>query len=83
VVIAAVGEDLVGALTRPARRAGDLADAVNQWQQLGDVVAVGAGVGGHQRDAGGVADQMVLGGRPATVNRRRPGQSPLEEHGSG
>jgi hypothetical protein len=83
VVVAAVGDHVVGALARSAALAGDRADAVDEGQQLGDVVAVGAGVGGQQRHPGGVDDQMVLGARAATVNRRGPGQSPLEERGSG
>ena len=38
VVIAAVGDELLGALARPARLAADRADAVDQGQQLSDVV---------------------------------------------
>ena len=44
----------------PGGLAGDRADAIDQRQQLRDVVAVGAGVGGQQRDAGGVADDVCL-----------------------
>src|SRR3954470_704847 len=80
VVIATVGDELLGALARAAWLATDGADAVDERQQLGDVVAVAAGRRDGQRDAGGVADQVVLGARAATVNRRRPGQGPLEEH---
>jgi hypothetical protein len=56
VVVAAVGDHAVGALARPPTLAGDRADPVDQRQQPGDVVAVGAGVRGQQRPAGGVDD---------------------------
>ena len=69
VVVAAVGDHPVGALARTPRLAADGADAVDQGQQLGDVVAVGAGVGRQQRDACGVADQVVLGACASAVNR--------------
>jgi hypothetical protein len=46
VVIAAVGQDAVGALAGPADLPGDRRDGVDERQQLGDVVAVAAG----QRD---------------------------------
>jgi hypothetical protein len=46
VVVGAVGEQLVGALPRPAAPAPHGGDLVDQWQQFGDVVAVAAG----QRD---------------------------------
>jgi hypothetical protein len=77
VVRAAIGNEDIRALARPARLAGDRADAVDQRQQWGDVVAVGAGVTGQQRDALGVDDRVVLGPGAAAVNRRGPGQSPL------
>jgi hypothetical protein len=62
VVIAAVGEDEVGFVARPADLAGDWSgvEIVEQWQQLGDVVAVGASQRDGQRDAGRVDEQMVL-----------------------
>jgi hypothetical protein len=83
VVVAAVGYDVVGPLARAARLAGDPTDPVDQREELGDVVAVGAGVGRKQRDALGVDDQVVFGATTAAVNRRGPGQSPLSGHGSG
>jgi hypothetical protein len=60
VVIAAVGEHPVGASTGTAAFSPDRTDGVEQRQQLGDVVAVAAGQCDGQRNAGGVADQMVL-----------------------
>jgi hypothetical protein len=59
------------------------AHAVDERQQLGDVVAVAASQRDRQRDPGGVDNQVVLGAGAGTVNRRGPGQSPLEEHGCG
>jgi hypothetical protein len=43
VVIAAVGDQAVGALAWPRGLAADRADTVDQRQQLGDVVSVAAG----------------------------------------
>ena len=62
VVIAAVGEDLVGLLARPAGFARDRAgvEVVKQWQQLGDVVSVAAGQRDGQRDAAGVDEEVVF-----------------------
>jgi hypothetical protein len=61
-VIAAVGQDEIGLGSGPADLAGDRpgAELVQQRDQLGDVVAVAAGQGHGQRDAGGVDDQVVL-----------------------
>jgi hypothetical protein len=50
VVIAAVGDQAVGALAWPPALASDRADTVDQRQQLGDVVSVAAGQRGGQRD---------------------------------
>jgi hypothetical protein len=44
--------------------------------KLGDVVAVAAGEGDHQREAAGGDDQVVLGAGPAAVDRRWPTWSP-------
>jgi hypothetical protein len=48
VVIAAVGDQAVGALAWPPGLAADRADTVDQRQQLGDVVSVAAGQRGGQ-----------------------------------
>ena len=69
-----------GAAGRPCRAP---ARPVDQRQQLGDVVAVAAGQADRQRDPAGVGQQVVLGARAGTVNRRGPGQGPLEERGCG
>ncbi len=61
-VIATVGEDEVGLLARPAELAGDRAGVqlVEQWDELGDVVAVAAGQRDSQRNAAGIDEEMVL-----------------------
>jgi hypothetical protein len=77
VVIAAVGDHSLGPLPRPAALAGDRRDAVDQRQQLRDVVAVASGQCDRQRHPAGVDVEVMLGSGAGTVNRRRPGQSPL------
>ena len=71
VVVAAVGDDEVGASARSPRAALDGRDAVEQRLQLGDVVAVGAGQYPGERDAVGVDEEVVFGARPAPVDRAR------------
>ena len=70
VVVAAVGEQLPRSAAGPAAPAPDRRDGVDQREELGDVVAVAAGQGDRERDAAGVADQVVLGAGPAAVDRR-------------
>ncbi len=62
VVVAAIGQDEVGLLARPAGFASHRRgmQQVEQRQQLGDVVAVTAGQRDRQRDAGGIDEQVVL-----------------------
>ncbi len=83
VVVAAVGDEAVGSLAGPADLAADGGDAVDEGQQLGDVVAVAGGQRDGQRDAVAVDQQAVLGAQAGAVNRRGPGESPLEERGCG
>ena len=59
-VIAAVGEEPLGTSSRTSGLAGDRADAVDQRQQLGDVVAVPAGQADRKRNAVRICDQVVL-----------------------
>ena len=70
VVVAAVGEQLPRLASGPAAPAADRRNGVEQRDQLGDVVAVAAGQRDRQRDAAGVADQVVLGARARAVDRR-------------
>jgi hypothetical protein len=60
VVIATVGDRAIWALPGPATPARHRADPIHQRQKLGDVVAVGAGESGRERNAVGVDDQVVL-----------------------
>jgi hypothetical protein len=69
VVIAAVGEQLPRAPARPAAQAADRWHGLDQRDELGDVVAVAAGEAERERDPAGLADQMMLGTGPSTVDR--------------
>lgn len=60
VVIAPVGEQPVWAVARATDPAGDRRDAIDQGQELGDVVAMSAGQGDCQRQPTGVCQQVVL-----------------------
>jgi hypothetical protein len=60
VVIAPVSEQPIGALARAAHPAGDRDDAVDQREELGDVVAVPTCEGDRQRQPAGVGQQVVL-----------------------
>ena len=71
VVVAAVGHEDLGAPARAAHLAGDRRHRVHQRDQLGDVVAVAAGQRDRERDARPVGEKVVLGARPAPVDRAR------------
>ena len=60
VVIAPVGEQPIRALAGTADLAGDRHDAVEEGQQLGDVVAIAAGQRDRQRQPAAVSQQVVL-----------------------
>jgi len=62
VVIAAVSEHDIGLLPRPPRFAADRpgVQEIEQREQLGDVVAVGAGQRDRERDPGAVDQEVVL-----------------------
>jgi hypothetical protein len=76
VVVAAVGVDLARFAAGSSSSAADGWHGLDQWDQLRDVVAVAAGERDRQRNAAGVADQMVLGTRTPTVDRGRADVSP-------
>jgi len=71
VVIAAVGEQLARTPQRSSGTATHRRHCVEQRQELGDVVAVAAGQDAGERDAARVDEQVVLGARPAAVDRAR------------
>jgi hypothetical protein len=64
VVVAAVGVDLRGLAAGAGRVRADRWDRLQQWDELGDVVAVAGGQQHRQRDTAGVGDQMVFGAQP-------------------
>jgi len=61
VVVAAIGDDCVGAATRPADEAAHGRHLVEQRDQLGDVVAVAARERPGERDPARVDQEVVLG----------------------
>jgi hypothetical protein len=68
VVVAAVGDQRFGAAPRPADPAAHARHAVEQFQQLGDVVAVAAGKRPGQWDPAAVYEQVVLAACSAAVD---------------
>jgi len=71
VVVAAVCDDGVGAFARPSNAAVNRRDAVEQRDQLGDVVAVAARDSPGERDPAGVDEDVVLRAFAAAVDRAR------------
>jgi hypothetical protein len=71
VVVAAIGEQPVGSSSWPAGAAANGRHPLEQLEELGDVVAVGAGQRPGERDPAGVYEQVVLASAPAAVNRAR------------
>lgn len=71
VVVAAVSGDTVGPLARTARLAAHRRDALNERNQLGDVVAVAARHRPGERDPGRVYEKVMLGAGSGSINRAR------------
>ena len=71
VVVASVGSNTVGPPARPADLAAHWRDLVDQWDQLGDVVAVAAGDAPGEREAAAVYQEVVLGAVSGSINRAR------------
>jgi hypothetical protein len=72
VVVAAVGEQHLGAATRPPDPAAYRRDEVEQADQLGDVVAVAARERPGERQPAAVYEEMLLAAQAAPVDRARP-----------
>lgn len=70
-VVGAVSEQPLGAAAGPANATADRRDAVEQRQQLRDVVAVATGESPGQRQAAAVGQEVVFGARTAPVDRAR------------
>jgi hypothetical protein len=68
VVIATVGEQRLWSASRPADASSDGRHAVEQLDQLGDVVAVAAGQCPGERDAAAVYEEVVLAAPPAAID---------------
>jgi hypothetical protein len=71
VVVAAVADHPVGPAARPPDKPANRGHAVEQRDQLGDVVAVAAGERERERDPARVDEEMVLRPVPASVDRAR------------
>jgi len=77
VVVAAVGEEHVGSPARSADDSGHCRDLVQQWQKLGDVVAVSAGQRHRERDPLAVGEDVVFAARACAVDRAGSTFGPL------
>ena len=73
VVVAAVGEQRARSAARAARTAAHRRDAVEQLEQLGDVVAVGGGERSGQRQPAAVYEQLMRAAPPAAIDRAGAG----------
>lgn len=71
VVVPAVGVQRAGLAAGPAPLAPHRCQAVGRRQELGDIVAVGAGQRHPQRDTVPLGQHVVFRARPAAVNRAR------------
>ncbi len=78
VVVSAISQQAIGLLAGPASfaRHGPGMQVVQQWDQLGDVVAVAGGERDGKRDARRVDQQMMLGAQTSAIDRGWPGQEP-------
>jgi hypothetical protein len=73
VVVAAVGDQRSRSAARPADPAAHGRHAVEQLEQLGDVVAVASGERPGERDTAAVYEEMVLAAQAAAVDRAGAG----------
>jgi hypothetical protein len=69
VVVAAVGDQCPRPASRPAGSAADGRHAIEQLEQLGDVIAVAAGERPRERDPAAVYEEVVLAAGPAPIDR--------------
>jgi hypothetical protein len=73
VVVAAVGDQRPRPASRSADPAANGRHPVEQFEQLGDVVAVAAGERPGERDSAAVYKQVVLAACPAAIDRAGTG----------
>ena len=71
VVVAAVGGDPFRPTARPADQPSHGRYALEEGEQLGDVIAVAACERPGKRDSGGVYQEVVLGAGSGSINRAR------------
>jgi hypothetical protein len=71
VVVTSVCEHTVGPCAGPAGLAADRRDALEERDELGDVVAVAAGDAPGERDPGRVYEKVMLGAVSGSINRAR------------
>jgi hypothetical protein len=71
VVVAAVGGDPLGPPAWPADLAANGWDALDQRDELGDVVAVATADRPGERDPGRVYEKVMLGAASGSINRAR------------
>jgi hypothetical protein len=71
VVVAAIGDNAVWAVARPAALATHARHTLDQRHQLRDVVAVTAGDRPGERDPGRVYEKVMLGAVSGSINRAR------------
>ena len=81
VIVGAVAEQPLGALSGPADAALDRPDRIDEGHQLGDVVALAAGDRHRQRDARGLDQQVGLEPRRARSTGLGPLRSPQKPAG--
>src|SRR5437762_12480039 len=71
VVVAAIGDDTAGSLSRPPDLAAHRRHSLDQRDQLRDVVAVSARNGPGEWDPGCVYEKVMLGAVSGSINRAR------------
>ena len=73
VVVAAIGKQRPRPTTRPSRTTAHGRDAIEQLEQLCDVVAVGGGERPGERQPATVYEEMVLAARTSAIDRAGTG----------
>jgi len=66
-IIGTIALKIVRALTRPTTFASNRRDSFNQWQKLGNIMAVSTGDFHRQRDTTSICNQMVFSARFASI----------------
>ena len=72
-VIRAIGQHTVRSTSRPTRLAAHRRNGIDQRQQLGDIMRVGAGQSNSEWKARRIRDEVVFAARTRPICRVRPG----------